>query len=263
MGDLVLTRQRDYIFEIILNRADKRNALSLAVMQQFDAAVQAAEKAEGVRVILVCGEGRAFSAGIDLTSLPEMAAHFGVDMSKNLFPVTEYLQGVFNRLENCSLPSIALLHGHCLGMGFELALACDFRIVAEGTQLGLPETRLGLIPDVGGTTRLVRLAGFGRAKELIMTGRRFSAEEAERWGIVNEVVSEDNLLQHGEWFAQELAASAPLAVAHAKRVINGLTDTQRGLQLEAFAQAQLVGTKDFQNAAQAMLTREPITWQGQ
>lgn len=263
MDNLILTRQNDYIFEIVLNRPDKRNALNLGIMQEFDAAIQEAEKAEGARAILIRGEGRAFSAGIDVTGMPEMAAHFGIDMSKNLFPVTRYLQGIFNRLENCALPSIALLHGHCLGMGFELALACDFRIVAEGTQLGLPETRLGLIPDVGGTTRLVRLAGFGRAKELIITGRRFGPDEAERWGLANEVVSEDTLVKHGEWLAQEIAASAPLAVAHAKRVINGIQDLDRGLQMEAFAQAQLVGTKDFQNAAQAMLTREPVTWQGE
>jgi len=158
--------------------------------------------------------------------------------------------------------SIALLHGYCLGLGFELALACDFRIVAEGTKMGLPEARLGLIPDVGGTTRLTRLVGPARAKELIMTGRYIDLAGAERWGIVNDLVPESELLAKGESLVGELAQAAPLAVSYAKRVIDGLSDVDRGLQMEAWAQSHLMRTQDFEIGAQAMLTKQPPVWTG-
>jgi enoyl-CoA hydratase/carnithine racemase len=262
MTDLILTRQKDHVFEIILNRPDKRNALNWPMMQELDAAVDAAERATGVRAIIIGGEGKGFSAGIDLMGFPQLADTFGENWQNNLFPVTQSMQAILNKIERCSLPVIALLHGFCLGLGFELALACDLRIAAEGTQLGLPESRLGLIPDVGGTTRLTRLVGPARAKELIMTGRDFDAEYAERWGIVNHVVIEDELQSRGQALANEIAAAAPLAVSYAKKVINGVTDIDRGLQLEAWAQSILIRTEDFANGAQAMMTKQPVEWKG-
>jgi enoyl-CoA hydratase/carnithine racemase len=128
--------------------------------------------------------------------------------------------------------------------------------------MGLPETRLGLIPDVGGTTRLTRLVGVGRAKELILTGRTFSAEDGEKWGIVNAVVSQDELHAKAVALADELANCAPLAVSYAKRVINDLADVERGLQMEAWAQSILIRTEDFATGAQAMLLKEKPLWKG-
>ena len=157
---------------------------------------------------------------------------------------------------NAVISTIALLHGYCLGLGFELALACDFRIAAEGTKIGLPESRLGIIPDVGGTTRLTRLVGPSRARELIMTGRNIDLNTAERWGIVNYVVAQGELDQSGS-LAGELAQAAPLAVSYAKRVIDGLVDVDRGLQMEAWAQSHLMRTQDFEIGAQAMFTKQP------
>src|SRR5690606_22048273 len=144
----------------------------------------------------------------------------------------------------------------------ELVLACDLRIAAAGTQLGLPETRLGIIPDVGGTTRLTRLVGPGRAKELILTGRTISAERAEAWGLVNQVVEPEGLLAAGEAMAEELAKAAPLAVGVAKRVIDGLADLDRGLQLEGWGQSQLFQTEDFQEAVQSFLLRKEPAFKG-
>jgi enoyl-CoA hydratase/carnithine racemase len=262
---LVHTHIQGHVFEIILNRPEKRNAMNLALMQQLETAIDTAEKAahQGVRAVIVRGEGQGFSAGIDLLSFGDMIEQFGEGWQKNLFPMTAMYQRILGKFESCSLPTILAAHNYCLGMAFELALACDFRIVSEGTRLGLPETKLGLIPDVGGTTRLVRLVGIGRAKELILTGRQFDAEYAERYDMVNYVVSQEELIPKAYALADELAQSAPLAVSYAKRVINGITDVERGLQLEAWAQSILINTEDFANGAQAMMLKQQPEWKGQ
>lgn len=262
MPDLVTVSQRDTIAEITLNRPDKRNAINWDVMQGLEAAISAAEHLPGARVILLRGAGVGFSAGIDLLAFAQSQDHFGEDWRENLLPVTAAYQRILNRFEQSKLPTIALLHGFALGLGCELALACDMRIAAEGTRIGLPETRLGLIPDVGGTTRLTRLVGPARAKELIMTGRDFDLSAAERWGIVNSVVPDSELLAAGESLAAEIAQSAPLAVSYAKQVIDGLADVERGLKMEAWAQNLLVKTEDFETGAQAMLTKQPPQWKG-
>lgn len=264
---LIVTEQRGAIFEIILNREDKRNAMNFAMLDQLDAAIDAAERAyndKQARVVLLRANGRAFSSGIDLESFMQSDHPLGENWLKNLFPVTDRIQRVFTKVENCSLPVIAVIHGYCLGLGLELALACDFRIIAERTKLSLPETRLGMIPDVGGTTRLLKLVGPARAKELIMTGRNFEADLAEKWGIASYVVPKEQLMQKAEELAQEIALSAPMAVSYTKRVINDMLENQRDLQIEAWAQAQLMRTKDFYNGVTAMVTKTyPVEWQGE
>lgn len=262
MGEYVVLHQRDSLVEIVLNRIEKRNAINWPMMVELAEAVRGAEQLSGARAVLVRGEGTGFSAGIDLMGFSEVAAAHGENWRENLFPVTAGFQTSVTAFERCSLPTIALLHGYCLGLGFELALACDFRVVATGTKMGLPESRLGIIPDVGGTTRLTRLAGPARAKELIMTGRTIDLNDAERWGIVNYVVGPDELLLKGESLAAEIAQAAPLAVSYAKRVIDNLADIERGLQMEAWAQSYLMRTQDFETGAQAMLTKQVPVWQG-
>ena len=186
----------------------------------------------------------------------------GDNWPQRMRTITYDFQAVLNRLERLELPTIALLHGHCLGLAVELALACDVRLAAAGTKLGLPETRLGIIPDVGGTTRLTRLVGPGRAKELILTGKTITAEQAEQWGIVNAVVAAEELAPAGEALIAELKQAAPLAVGMAKRVIDGLADLDRGLQIEAWAQSQLFQSEDFQTAVQAFLTGQKPDFKG-
>lgn len=263
VNEAVVTTQQDgAIFEIVLNRPDRRNAMNYALMQGLSDAIDTAERTDGIRAVILRGEGKGFSAGIDIMSFEDMVDVYGPDWQQNLFPMTQDYQNILSKFEASSLPTILLAHGFCLGMAFELALACDFVIAAEGTKLGLPETRLGLIPDVGGTTRLTRLVGLRRAKELIMTGRTFYPEQAETWGIINRVVTPDALHQAGRELADELAGSAPLAVSYAKRVINGVNDLQRGLQLEAWAQSVLIRSEDFAEGAQAMMTRRDPEWKG-
>ncbi len=262
MSDLVITRQRDAIFDIILNRPDKRNAINMEMFQAFDAAVIRAYRTPGLRAVLISGAGDSFSAGIDVSSLLGLAQTHGPHWQQRMRAITDEFQGILTRLERLELPTIALLHGHCLGLAFELALACDLRIAAEGTALGLPETRLGIIPDVGGTTRLTRLVGPARAKELIFTGRRFDAADAERWEIVNYVVPRESLPAKAEELADEITQAAPLAVGMAKRVIDGLADIDRGLLLEGWAQSQLFGTEDFLEGAEAFMMRRQPQFKG-
>lgn len=262
MSDLVLIQQQDSIFEIILNRPDKRNAINAELFAAFDTAVIQANRTPGIRAVLIRGEGKAFSAGIDVSSLMGLADRYGLHWQQHMRSITDDFQAVLNRLERLEVPTIALLHGYCLGMAMELALACDIRIAAEGTRLGLPETRLGLIPDVGGTTRLVRLIGPGRAKELIFTGRQIDAAQAEKWGIVNYAVPVDNLKAKGLELAAEINLAAPLAVGMAKRVIDGLADIDRGLMLEGWAQSQLISSADFMEGAQSFMLRRKPAFKG-
>ncbi|MCB9421640.1 MAG: enoyl-CoA hydratase/isomerase family protein [Ardenticatenaceae bacterium] len=262
MTDLVRTEQRGPIFEIVLNRPDKRNAINMELFRGVDTAVFQANKTPNLRAVLIRGEGKAFSAGIDVSALLGLAQEYGPHWQTRMRSITDEFQGILTRLERLELPTIALLHGHCLGLALELALACDIRIAAEGTLLGLPETRLGFIPDVGGTTRLTRLVGPARAKELIFTGRQFDTTYAERSGIVNAVVPADELLAKGEELAAEISLAAPLAVGMAKRVIDGLADVDRGLQLEGWAQSQLFNSEDFMEGAQSFMMKRPPQWKG-
>jgi enoyl-CoA hydratase/carnithine racemase len=262
MSDLIQTRQREDIFEIVLNRPQKRNALNWEMWAGLDAAVSQANRTPNLRVVLLRGEGPVFSSGIDVSALLGLAQEYGPHWQQRMHTITDESQRTLTRLERLELPTIALLHGHCLGLALELALACDIRLAVEGTKLGLPETRLGIIPDVGGTTRLTRLVGPGRAKELIFTGRHFDADYAARWGIVNQVVAADQLLPQAEALVKEIRQAAPLAVGMAKRIIDGLADIDRGLMLEGWAQSELFKTEDFMEGAQAFMLKRPPQFKG-
>lgn len=264
---LVTVTPRGQILDVVLNRPEKRNALSHSVLTALDTAFDEVERhatshPAGVRAVILRGEGPSFCAGIDLSGFEEVAGVFGEQWRENLFSMTARYQQILGKIEASSLPVIALLHGVCIGFGLELALACDFRLAAEGTRLQLPETRLGIIPDVGGTTRLVRAIGQPRAKEYIMTGKPFDLADAERWGLVNRVVASEALAAAGDTLASELAQAAPLAVRFAKKVIDGTTDVQRGLTLEAWAQSVLMHSEDFSRGAMAALTKQTPDWTG-
>jgi enoyl-CoA hydratase/carnithine racemase len=217
----------------------------------------------GVRAVLVRGNGRGFSAGIDLSAFTGADRDFGPDWRTRMLEITGQFQASLNAVAACPAPTLALLHGFVLGLGLELALACDLRLAATGTQLGLPEARLGLIPDVGGTTRLTRLLGPTRAKELIFTGGVVDVSKATAWGLVNEAVAEPELLERGLALANEIALCAPLAVAAAKRVIDQAGENvSNGLALEAQAQNELVQTADFEAAVQALASKTAPVWRG-
>ena len=260
-SELIVCRRDGAIFEVRLNRPKQRNAINDEMMEAISAAFDRAEREFllGARVVLVRAAGRVFSSGIDLEqfSAPENSAH------DNLFPFTARYQSIFSKIERCSLPVICVLQGYCLGLALELALACDFRLAAERARLGLPESRLGIIPDVGGTVRLVKLIGPARAKDLVLTGRNIDLAQALDWGLVNAVYAKSELEAGVDEWVEALVAAAPLAVSYGKRVINDIVDNSRGLQIEAWAQAQLFRSSDFRRAVQAMIDKTyPIDWEG-
>ena len=259
---LIYTEHRGPVFEIVLDRPEKRNALNWEMLKLLPDAVAKARRAEGVRAIVVRGAGKGFSAGIDLNAFFELPALYGPHWRTHMRQVTEDFQAMLTALAQVEIPTIAVLHGFVLGLGLELALACDLRLAAEDTVLGLPETRLGLVPDVGGSTRLAQLVGLARAKELIFTGRQINADLAERWGMLNRVVPADALDAEVQALVAEIEQAAPLAVGMAKRLLNGMLDTPRGLALEGWAQSQLIGSADFGEGVQAMLQKRPAQFRG-
>ncbi len=262
MNELVKLSASEEVAEIVLNRPHKRNAINLEMYAQLDDAIRQVDKMSGVRALIIRGEGQAFSAGIDVTAFLELPAQYGGDFwRQRMRSITDQFQKTMTRLERLEMPVIVLLHGYCLGLAMELALAGDIRIAAPDTKLGLPETRLGMIPDVGGTTRLTRLVGVARAKEMIFSGGQYAATTLEKWGAVNYIVPASELRLKADELIRQIKHAAPLAVGMAKRVIDGLADIDRGLQLEGWAQSQLFQTEDFQEAIQAYMAKRPPDFQ--
>lgn len=261
MSDII-TSLNGAIFEIILNRPDKRNAIRIQMLQDIASAVLQAEQTHGVRVILVRGEGTCFSAGLDLMTMGGMPEALGENWRELGNEATRLWQRSIQRLQDSSLPTIALMHSYAIGAGLELALGCDLRIAADNTAMSLEEARIGIIPDAGGTTRLTHLIGAARAKELIFTGRRIDAPTALHMGIVNQVVSPEELLEAGQKLAEEIMLSAPRAVAAAKRVINSLHNTAEGFHLEMVEQFPLFHSEDLAEGVQARIERRPPNWKG-
>jgi len=266
--ELIKVRVEGEIAYMALNRPDKRNAISNAVLRAIPEALAGADQ-PGVRAIILYGEGPVFSAGVDFSSLAGEGSVTGnsgagrADLSRFRGFIAES-QAALNRFEAIEKPVIAALHGYAGGLGLELALACDARIAAAGTRLGMPEVRVGLIPDVGGTTRLTRTVGYARAKELIMTARMIDAQEAAQIGLVNRVVESGRHLQAAEELAREMARNAPLAVGLAKRIIDrghGL-DKMIFMELEALGQSALLLTEDFAEGAQALAQRRDPKFKG-
>jgi enoyl-CoA hydratase/carnithine racemase len=253
---------------VALNRPEKRNAINNEVLRAIPEALSEADQ-PGVRAIILYGEGPAFSAGIDFSSLAGDSNSQGSSGSRDggLARFRRFVaeaQASLNKLENLEKPVIGALHGYVGGLGLELALACDARICATGTRLGMPEVRLGLIPDVGGTTRLTRTVGYANAKELIMTARMIEPDEALRIGLVNRVVGAGTHMSAAEDLAREIARNAPLAVGLAKRIIDrGYNmDKMTFMELEALAQSVLFQTEDFAEGAQAAAQRRDPNFKG-
>jgi enoyl-CoA hydratase/carnithine racemase len=242
---LVTVEQSGPIATVWLDRADKRNALSSAVMRDLATALDQVRDDAAVRVVVLRGRGKVFSSGIDHALLLEVMqkarsvpfAHLHHDM-----------QDVFNRLERMQKPVVAAIHRMCVGMALELALACDLRIATADTALGLPEIAFGIVPDVGGTTRLGREVGPARARELILTGRLVRAATAERYGLVHEVASDEADLEHRvARVCARLAGHAPAAVGLAKELCRASVEASAALsfRLEGVVQQLLLAQPDL------------------
>jgi enoyl-CoA hydratase/carnithine racemase len=240
---LVTTEDRGPARHVVLNRPQKRNAMNQALLRALRDALRQAAEEEPVHCVVLRGEGPAFSAGVDLDELASFAGRPGV-----LRPFRTVFLECANLCEEMIKPVVCQIHGACLGGALEVALGCDLRIAASDAKLALPEVKFGIIPDVGGSSRLPAVVGLGRAKELIMTGRTIDAAEAQRIGLVNRVAAPDELEGATQALVDELLANSHVAVGRAKRVIDAsarpaLTQT---LELEVAVQEYCVARAQTQ-----------------
>ncbi len=229
---------QDGIATVTLDRADKNNAISMEMRADFRALADELYGNETVRVAIVTGSGKAFCVGADVST-------FDTDWNTPVFRAnTRLLTNFFNDLEALEKPVIAAINGTCVGGGLELAMACDLRVAARSARFGLPENNLGLIPGIGGCSRLMKLVGFGRAKELVLTGEIITAEDALHHGLVSRVVDDGALTTEARTLAERLRGKAPQALGVAKRVIQNCVsaDLQTGRTLESFGQSILIKT---------------------
>jgi enoyl-CoA hydratase/carnithine racemase len=212
---IVITEDRGAVRHVVLNRPEKRNAMSQELLRALGEALRAAAAQESVHCVVLRGEGPVFSAGVDLGELAESAGQVGV-----MRPFRQVFLDCANLCEEMAKPVVCQIHRTCVGGALEVALGCDLRIASSDAQFALPEVRFGIIPDVGGSTRLPAVVGLGRAKELIMTAKTIDATEAERIGLINRVAAPEELEQATQALVDELLANSHVAVGRAKRVID-------------------------------------------
>lgn len=234
------------------------NLFTGALVLELRDALDQLGRADDVRAVVVSGRGeRAFSAGSHVGEFEDQAGEAGRDRHK-------LDQDVWRQLAELPMPTIAAIEGHCLGGGLELALCCDIRVASETAKLGLPEVRLAVIPGSGGTQRLPRVVGPTRAKELILTGRRLTAAEAEAIGLVNRVVPAGRALAIADEIGAEIAAAGPVAVREAKELIDSALerDIGAGLDAEFEASERIFATEDMVEGARAFFEKRDPVYRG-
>src|SRR2546423_2189321 len=238
---------------VTLNRPKVLNALNTKTWQDLKTAFEDARDDAAVRGVILTGAGdKAFIAGADISELTQLTA---VEAEKS----SSFGQAVLDLIENLGKPVIAAMNGFALGGGCETAMACTIRIAVENAKFGQPEVKLGVIPGGGGTQRLTRLVGKGRALQVILSGEMISAQEAYRIGLVNEIVPAAELLARAEGILKQILSNAPLAVKYSLEAVNkGLETSQpEGLSLEAALFGLCAGTEDKKEGTQAFLQKRP------
>jgi len=245
------------IARISLNRPKAMNAMTSEMLHELEVAQKEIMNDETIRALIVTGEGRAFSSGADFGLISYL---LGLS-PKKIFEEIRKIQDVLTVFETMEKPVIAAINGYALGGGLDLALACDFRIAAKGAKMGEQYINVGIMPDVGGTQRLPRLVGLAKAKEMIFLGDMIDADEAERIGLVNRVVSRDRLESESRAFALRLASAPTVAIGLAKKAIHeGLgKEIKSGLEMEAHCQAFIMQTADAKEGLVSMRDkRKPV-----
>ncbi len=256
---LVGIEDRGAVRHLVLQRAEKRNAFNGELISALGHALEQAAVDPDVRCVVVRGDGAMFSSGMDLNDLRELSQD-----PSGLRGFRRPILSWWNLLEEMPKPTICQIHGACLGGAFELALAADFRVMAEDAVAGIMEVRVGLLPDVGGCSRLPAIVGLGNAKELIMTGKVIDGHEAHRIGFANRIAPADELDALHRGLHPGAAGAAPRAVGLAKRVLDAAAKPSLAATLEQEVQAQesLAASEDFAEGARAFFEKRPPEFAG-
>jgi enoyl-CoA hydratase len=260
MPEFVTTEQDGRVAVVTIDRPPV-NALSTPLAEELGAELARLDADEGVGAIVLRGGGeRAFVAGADITEFPELAASGKADEGG----LARGLQALTLQMDAGGTPIVAAIQGFCLGGGLELAMACDVRIAADNAKLGQPEVKLGLLPGAGGTQRLPRLVGHGRALLLNLGGEPIDAQTAYAWGLVEKVVPAESLLDEAKTIAAGFAAQSPHAVAVIREVARTTRDTtlEEGLEAEAKAFARCLVSEDGKEGVAAFIEKRAATWTG-
>jgi enoyl-CoA hydratase/carnithine racemase len=251
---------------LTLARPRKRNALNPKMLEELAQLGAELQTDETLRCLVVAGKGPSFSAGLDLVEgmagmISELAERTG---DEDALATGMAAAGSFNWIAELGCPSIAAVRGHAYGGGLQLALACDFRILAEGAKVSLVETRYGLMPDMGATFRLPRIVGESRARELILLGEIIDAAEALRIGLANKVVAEEELEAAATELAGRVAAQPPIAIRGARRAIDAAwyRDAEESFKAAVEAQIDCLESEDFKEGLQAMAEGRSPQWRG-
>lgn len=256
----IIENQRDEngIVTLTLNRPEKLNALNEETLQTLSEILYDAKRNSAVKALLITGSGsKAFCAGADIQQLARCDAHTGFEFAR-------YGQEVFRQLETLGKPSLAAINGFAFGGGCELAMSATLRIASHNAQFGQPEVKLGVIPGYGGTQRLARLVGKGRALDLCLTGRFINAETALNWGLVTDLVEAENLLPRAKEILLTILSMAPLAISAAMEVIDRGYDMTLpdALHLEAIHFSKLCASPDKKEGVTAFLEKRKACFQG-
>ncbi len=253
-GRAIIVERENEIGRIILSSPETLNVLNTPALSAIQEAMADLEEDQRIKVVIIAGV-KHFCAGADIREMKDKNQEEAETFSR-------LGHRICDTIESMEKPVIAAICGYCLGGGCEVALACDIRLASEDAKFGQPEINLGLIPGFGGTQRLTRLVGIGRAKDLILTGRIFDAGEAESMGLVNGVVKNDELLHKADGRAAALAQKSPLALGAAKKLINGSREIKRGLETEIASFSKCFSTEDHKEGINAFLGKRPPKFKG-
>ncbi len=256
--NLLTDLDADGILTITLNRPDKLNALSQALLDELFDVIIKAKTDPKIYSVLLTGSGKAFCAGADIRRLAELNAN-------SAYAFARHGQHVLNALETVGKPSLAAVHGVCFGGGCELAMAASLRFATVDARFGQPEVKLGVIPGFGGTQRLTRLVGKGRALDACLSGRTIEAAEAQQWGLVNALHPADTLLTAAKTYLQQLRTLAPLALQRTLQAIHQGSELplEDALELEALLFAQTAATQDKTEGVAAFLEKRKAIFVGE
>ncbi len=267
--ELVTYHRDGHVGFITLNRPQKLNALNLAVWYSLDRAVAAAEEDKEARVAILRGAGRSFCAGLDLSPdndlIPMITAKPGASQKMTFYREVRRVQAIHTRMERLPIPTIAAIHGHCLGAGLEMVLCCDIRLCSQDAVMGLPEAKLAIITDVGGLQRLPRVVGQGHAREIAFRGHRFGSNYARSVNLVNETYPDkDTLEKKALEMALEIAGNPPLAVQGAKDVFlfTGDVPMDQALDYNAARSSMIMPSEDLLEAMSAHLEKRAGKFKG-